>query len=381
MPIRTLRLILHLMLAASISMPLLSGCRNNKSAASCKDPAAAKPLIITVPVEEDSDDPAIWLHPTAPSQSLILGTVKGNPGALYVYDLNGKIIAEKVVKNLPGPNNVDVEYGLMLNGAAIDIAVTALQEGNQLRVFQLPEMRAIDGGGLPVFAGESKQRARPMGIALYRRPGDHALFALVSRKSGPTAGYLWQYRLQEGEAGKVTAIKVREFGKWSGRGEIEALAVDDTPGFVYYSDEQYGIHKYHADPDAANANKELAVFGTTGFKEDREGISIYQIDGGAGYILVSNQQAGTFHVYKREGEPDDPHRHELLAELKVCARDSDGSEVTNVALNAAFSAGLFVAMSDVRTFQFYSWADLAGEKLLLAPNGKVGNRALPGLRL
>ena len=34
-------------------------------------------------------------------------------------------------------------------------------------------------------------------------------------------------------------------------GEIEAVAVDDAPGYVYYADEGNGTHKYHADPDRA----------------------------------------------------------------------------------------------------------------------------------
>jgi len=32
--------------------------------------------------------------------------------------------------------------------------------------------------------------------------------------------------------------------------------------------------------------------------------------------------------------------------------------------------GLFVAMSDDRTFHYYSWADVAGRELIVAPNGE-----------
>ena len=64
-----------------------------------------------------------------------------------------------------------------------------------------------------------------MGIALYKRPGDGAIFAIVSRKSGPSGSYLWQYRL-EVRNGALTAAKVRQFGRFSGAKEIEAIAVD-----------------------------------------------------------------------------------------------------------------------------------------------------------
>jgi len=286
-----------------------------------------------------------------------------------VFDLTGKIIEEKTVRNLQRPNNVDVEYGLMLNGIATDIAVTTERLTNKLRVFSLPEMQSIDNSGIEVFEGQA-QRA-PMGIALYKRTTDNAIFAIVGRKEGPTEGsYLWQYRLEDDGMGSVKGTKVREFGNWSGKKEIEAIAVDDELGYVYYSDETFGVRKYYADPDAENANTELALFGTEGFAEDHEGISIYTINDGTGYILVSDQQANAFRIFKREGEPDNPHSHQLLKIVHVSTNESDGSEVTNAVLNETFPVGLFVAMSDNRTFHFYSWADIAGDDLVIAPNGK-----------
>jgi hypothetical protein len=76
---------------------------------------------------------------------------------------------------------------------------------------------------------------------------------------------LWQYRLEDDGQGRVRARKVRAFEAWSGGGEIEAIAVDDALGYVYYADEAVGIRKYRADPDAPGAEVELALFGGTGF--------------------------------------------------------------------------------------------------------------------
>ena len=45
----------------------------------------------------------------------------------------------------------------------------------------------------------------------------------------------------------------------------------------------------------------------------------------------------------------------------MSAGDSDGSDVTNAALGAAFPHGLFVAMSEGKVFHFYVWPDVAGE--------------------
>lgn len=148
--------------------------------------AEIRPRVVTEPVKHDSDDPAIWVHPTDPSKSLIIGTDKNTDGSLYVFDLEGKIVQR--VPGLKRPNNVDIAYGFQLGGKPVDIAVVTEREQQRLRVFALPDMKELDAGDLVVFDGDPKRS--PMGIALYRRPRDGALFAIVSGKSGPKDGYL-----------------------------------------------------------------------------------------------------------------------------------------------------------------------------------------------
>lgn len=319
---------------------------------------AIQPRVISAPTAHDTDDPAIWINPADAAQSLIIGTDKDSDGALYVYDLAGRIV--QIVSGLKRPNNVDVVSGLTLGGRAVDVAVVTERELQRLRVFRLPDMDALDRGDLVVFEGD---RARaPMGVALYRRPQDGAVFAFVSGKSGPARGYIGQYRLEDDGAGNVRMKFVRQFGAFSGSKEIEAIAVDAELGYVYYADESVGVRKYRADPDAPDADQELALFATSGFAGDREGISIYKRDDGTGYILVSDQQADRFWMFRREGEPGRPHEHRLVRLVDVAAIESDGSEVTSAALGEKFPRGLFVAMSNGRVFHFYAWDDLAGDE-------------------
>lgn len=322
-------------------------------------PHAIKPRIVTEPTRHDTDDPAIWINRADPAASLILGTDKNADGALYVFGLNGKIHADKVVRGLVRPNNVDVAYGLRVNGQPADVAVVTERYAHRLRVYRLPDMAPLDGGGLPVFAGELARDC--MGLALYTRPSDGALFAIVSRSDyqAPRQGYLHQYRLIDDGTGTVRAVFTRAFGEWSGTKEIEAIAVDQELGFVYYSDENHGIRKYHADPAADDADEELAVIGRDGFAEDREGISIYATGPGTGYILVSDQQNNAFRVYPREGAAGKPHEHPFIKSIDVSTIESDGSDVTPVAL-PNFPQGLFVAMSNGKVFHYYSWEDFAG---------------------
>lgn len=328
-------------------------------------PNALKPRVVTEPTKFDTDDAAIWIHPSDRARSLVIGTDKDTDGALYVHDLDGKIVNR--VGGLKRPNNVDVAYGLPLGGNPVDIAVTTEREMQRLRVFSVPEMTPLDRGDLVVFDGD-KNRA-PMGVALYKRPRDGAFFAIVGGKAGPAEGYLAQYRLADDGSGHVKLTLVRQFGRYSGKKEIEAIAVDAELGFVYYSDETVGVRKYAVNPDAPDAGRELALIGASGYASDHEGISIYKIDDGTGYLLVSDQQANQFRLYRREGEPGRPHEHTLVKTVPVSAIESDGSEVTSLALGPKFPRGLFVAMSNGKVFHYYAWEDIAGTDLRIAPDG------------
>jgi 3-phytase len=344
-------------LAFFLLSTLLIACKDDKLAAVA--PNAVKPTAVTEALPHDTDDPSIWIHPTDAAKSIIVGTDKDTDGGLYAFDLNGKILKKSIT--LKRPNNVDIAYGLLIDGKKVDVAVTTERESNKIRIFSLPDLNPIDNGGIAVFEGEELRD--PMGIALYTRPSDKKIFAIVGRKSGPSGSYLWQYELSG--AGKfATAKVVRKFGAYSGKKEIEAIAVDNELGTVLYCDEQFGIRKYKADP-ALNDNKELAFFGKTGFKADNEGIAIYKKTDSTGYILVSNQQANTFMVYPREGAKGNPNEYPLLAEIPTSTIECDGADVTSINLGGKYKNGLFVAMSNGMTFHYYAW-DLMQKRI----NGK-----------
>lgn len=317
---------------------------------------ALKPNVITQPTTYDTDDPAIWVNKKNPEQSLIIGTDKEIGGGLYLYDLKGNIVKSHL--GMQRPNNVDIAYEFPFGDKKIDIAVVTERKSKTIRVFSLPDLKPIDQGGIPIFEGEEEGEFREgMGIALYTK--DEKIYAIVGRKSGPKKGYLWQYLLLDNGNGAVGAKKVRAFGAYSGKKEIEAIAVDNALGFVYYSDEMHGIRKYYADPEMGD--EELALFGTQDFKRDQEGIAIYEKDDKTGYILVSDQQRNFFNVYKREGEPQNSNSHKLIAKIPVSTIECDGAEVTNANLGEKFPRGMLVAMSNGKVFHYYDWKKIQHE--------------------
>ena len=358
-----------------------SGCRRTPPAAdedSTKPPPSPSPLSKAVEIEaeystatlsNDPDDPAIWVHPSDPSRSLILGTMKvaAPAGAVVAFGMDGQI--RQVISGIDRPNNIDVEYGMPLGGRRVDIAVVTERLARQLRVFRIEpaDGRLVDIGGLPILEGQTGEAGAPMGIALYRRSRDEAIFAIVAPKEGPRQGYLWQYRLIDSGGGRLAAKFVRRFGNFSAtsvreENEIEAVAVDDALGYVYYSDEADGVHKWHADPDHADAGRELAHFAKTGFRGDREGIAIYALTDNTGYIVVTDQldEDSEYHFYPREGEAGAPHDHSReIAVVRGGADATDGIEISSHALGPGLPQGAFVAMnSGPRNFLVFRWQDV-----------------------
>jgi 3-phytase len=345
-----------------------SSCRRGGSAG--PPPASGQALVATITparasatLAHDPDDPAIWVHPTAPERSLVLGTVKvqAPDGGVAVFGLDGAL--RQLVTGIDRPNNIDIEYGFAFGGRSIDIAVVTERYQRRLRVFAInPDGSGISElGAVPVLEGQAGEAGAPMGIGLYRRPRDGAVFAIVAPKTGPADGYLWQYRLQDAGGGKLAAVAVRRFGRFGGVGEIEAVAVDDEAGHVYYADEDNGLHKWHADPDHADAARELAHFAREGFSGDREGIAIYAGRDGSGYILATDQLPvnSGYHLYRRDGSQGASSEHAAVRVFSGGADSTDGIEVTSRNLGPDYPGGLFVAMnSSARNFLFYRWSDI-----------------------
>lgn len=308
------------------------------------------PDIITEKTLNDTDDPAIWVNPEDASKSIVFGTDKETNGGIYAFDLEGKIIPEKSLKNVQRPNNVDVEYGFQLNDSVtVDILAFTEREKQRIRVYSLPDMQPLDGGGFSVFEDASNYESRlPMGIGLYKSYKDSSLYAIVGRKTGPSDSYLYQYQLMADSTG-VSAKLVRKFGKFSGEKEIEAIAVDDENRLVYYSDEGVCIRKYYAEPSMGN--QELACFGAEYFLEDIEGIAIASYPNGEGYLIVSNQQLGEFNIFSRKDNA-------FIKAVNLTTHETDGCEVVTLPLSDTFPNGLFVAMNDQQDFYFYDLGKL-----------------------
>jgi 3-phytase len=292
------------------------------SAASAPAPDPDRPAAQTIKalratdvLPQDPDDPAVWINRADPAKSIVFGTMKvaAPNGALAIFGTDGKL--RQLLKGPDRPNNVDVEYGLDLDATPTDIAVLTERLGRRLRVYSISNdgttVRDISSGTMPILAGAPGDQGAPMGIGLYKRPKDGAIFAIVSPKAGPKDNYLWQYRLEDDGTGRVKATFVRRFGHFSGVGEIEAVAVDDELGYVYYADEVPVFTSGWRIPTrrSGSASSRCSARRAT---QDREGLGIYTLPNGQG--LSSSRSISC--------------RRERLSRLPARRANPDGRTIT-----------------------------------------------------
>src|ERR1041384_1877027 len=158
-----------------------------------------------VPHKKDAaDDPAVWIHPTQPELSLLLGTDK--QGGLHSYNLDGS--PHELVSDGTNPNNVDVLYGFKLDGRAVDVAVASVRGGKKatgVKVWAIdPATRRLtdvtDSACLRVLGGKE-----PMGICGYRSANTGRSYFFVTSQKGEVE----QYELKDAGNGKIKALLAR----------------------------------------------------------------------------------------------------------------------------------------------------------------------------
>ena len=75
-------------------------------------------------------------------------------------------------------------------------------------------------------------------------------------------------------------------------------------GTLYVAEEDVGLWRGRAEPDA----RRDAVASSTrskdnpALKDDLEGVGLYDLGGGRGYLVVSSQGNNSYAVYRREGD-------------------------------------------------------------------------------
>lgn len=289
----------------------------------------------------DQDDMCIWIHPVEPQQSaIIISDKKAN--SIILYDLEGKTIQTVPVKH---PGNIDIRYDFPFGGGKTDIIAFNLRDESRIAIYKIdPKTRKIER-----IDNEQIQTGHNYGGTLYHSSKTGKFYFITTSDEGN----IEQYELSDDNAGKVKGVKVRS---WT-IGKTEAAVADDEKGQLYLAEEQKGIWKLGAEPDSPTPGKLIDTIGSNGLTGDMEGVAIYYLPGGDGYLIASNQGSGNFKVYRRT-EP-----HEFLGTFAVAGvSDTDGIDVCNAALGKIFPYGFFACHTGTGRCptSLIPWQNIAG---------------------
>jgi myo-inositol-hexaphosphate 3-phosphohydrolase len=301
-----------------------------------------------------ADDPAIWIHPTDPSKSTIIGTDKSRDGhGLVVYDLSGRQLFYYPDGRM---NNVDVRYNFPLGSSRVGLVGVSNRERS------LDFYKVNDSDGSLTKAGSflpTASIATPRGFSFYHSPDTGKYFAYVT-----DIGKVEQWEL-DGSTGSVTGRLVRSWTV-SGPAHTEGLVADDEMKRIYIAQEDIGgIWRYGAEPGDSTAGTRVVSTTENGgdIVQDIKGISIYYGSGGGGYLLAASQGSNRFHAYARDD-------NRPLGAFAISAGNGidavtgmDGIDVTNFGVGGPFPQGFFVTQdtsNEVRqNFKAVPWQSIA----------------------
>ena len=354
----------------------------------------------------DADDTAFWIHPTDPSKSLILGTVK--EAGLDVYRPDGTLV-QTVAAGGGRYNNVDLVHGVTLgSGPARDLAVVTDRKTDKLHIFAVngalnPPVTEVTATGVPLLFGTAKpvKSKTGYGVAAWRNPaGAVEVFATQENTVN-----LARFTLTDAGGGKVSYHKTASYSfptsftvggsTWTPcfnpshpdwQAHAEGMVVDPATGTLWADQELVGIWKLTTDLTSPQLVHKLKRFGqtysvsngkcsinagSTSYGDsylagDVEGIGLYQAGTSAnGYLVVSNQSASFFTVFDRDGGTYRGAFKVGSAGAIDAVDQTDGVAITNLPLGPGFPSGMLITQDGKDTpeggtnFKLTPWATVA----------------------
>ena len=364
---------------------LLSGCDPMLTAVRCgltaiaesagPDPQPADTRTVTAAVETEpvddpcdaADDPAIWVNPTDPDESLIVGSNKVR--GLLVYDLDGQVVSRLDAGRI---NNVDLRAGIRVGAEETIVVAGTNRTTMTLDILALdPDNGQLSPLGDPIDPGFADD---PYGICLYHSAASGDLYVFANAQDGAVG----QWRLDADGRGGLAGVPVRS---WMLDSQPEGCVADDANGWLFIGEEAAGIWRFDAEPTAST---EMPVMvDTTGLGEpgggrlaaDVEGLALYAPPGGGsrdGFLVASSQGNHTYVTYDRAP----PHAYRgtfrIAGEGAVDGtEETDGIDLGAAPVGADYPAGLLVVQDGYnydaegtrlnQNFKLVSWADVLSD--------------------
>ncbi|MBL8329727.1 MAG: phytase [Rubrivivax sp.] len=313
--------------------------------------AIVLPQVQTEPVAragDAADDPAIWVHPSQPSLSRVLGTNKKQ--GLLVYDLQGR---QKQLLEAGRLNNVDLRQGVTIDGQRLDIAVATRRDDNTLALFTIDAQGQVsDAGRVPTDLDEV------YGVCVHA-PAAGGLHVIVNDKDG---------RFQQ------VALSLKD-GRFEGRvlrrfrvaSQPEGCVADEASGQLFVGEEKRGVWVTGLDASQPAQLRLVLGVGAT-LKADVEGLAVYR-SAQAAYLIVSSQGDDAYVVLDATAPfaVRGRFRIGIHAEAGIdAASETDGLDVSTANLGGPFARGILVVQDGFKrlpdqpqNFKYVAWDDIA----------------------
>ncbi|HVW32854.1 MAG TPA: phytase [Acidimicrobiia bacterium] len=304
-------------------------------------------------------DPAIWVNPTDPTRSLILGANKD--AGLTVYGVDGTILDQPGV-NSSVVTGVDTRDNVMVNGVPTSVATAV---GNGLAYFyaidpsnqKLTNVTSVTTGIAPPDWGQGSVST----VCMYQSPVTSNTYAFVLSANGQ----MEQLQLND-TAGKISVTTVRGYRANPSAGIWSAIAAPDNPGgcvaddanqVLYVSGKKTGIWKFGAEPDAG-LTPTLVDGPSTGTPAGNlnnltQGLALVKTGDTSGYLIASSPgdstvgapEADRFMVYDRAaGNAFIRSFHVITGAVDDCDNAS-GVDAAVGAFSPAFPSGIFACQN------------------------------------
>ncbi len=310
-----------------------------------------KPLVQTAPMDRSgdaADDPAIWLHPQNPEQSLIFGTNK--KWGLLIYNLEGEQVQAIATGHI---NNVDIRQGVQMVNSTGDIAVASNRSDNSISLYKINPVN----GHTAEWASFSTNLKDVYGICLYQAKADQ-IYTFINDKDGRVQQY--KLNLQKDQP---TAELVREFKLAS---QPEGCVANDESGALFIGEEDVGVWLASADKNSNSPAKLIASVGTH-LVDDVEGLGLIKNSRGH-FLVVSSQGDNSYAVF----DASTPYAYRgsvrvgFNAEQKIDGTsETDGIAVNGAAFGKQFPQGILVVQDgfnlmpkQAQNFKLVSWEDV-----------------------
>ena len=303
----------------------LTACQNHRSHL----------IHVTAEMETDAvkhdgdaaDDPAVWIHPTDPEQSLVLGTHKHK--GLYSYDLDGNLKQFLAVGRL---NNVDVRQQVLLRDTLVDVVAASNRTNNAITLFYVIPEGVIKPWSRATVEVSALDEVYGFCLGVV----DQDLIFVVTGQSGDAE----IYRFVEDNQ---TVIRTRTLSIAS---QSEGCVVDDETGDIYIAEEAAGIWRFNYQDE--HSSELIIAVDNKHLEPDVEGLALLRHQGEK-LLVVSSQGNSQFPVYRLS---DNAYIKSVVitdSEEHDGVTGTDGIAVNQSLSTTNYPAGVFVIQDDINT--------------------------------